>query len=200
MHASLLRLKGTRTKDPNWPENLETANISTRKPRLIAPSISTPTKHCPINTYTNKALSHHYLCPQSIVSSTPIPTKYCPINIYTNKVLFHQYIVPSVPTNIVSLINTNKIFFASNITSSGRSHVRSLFTIEEQNRLACDCVIRLPYSPALFMTSLILTAGHKPAALTAVFSLLKKMLMFNKQDQKSSEKLSGANVSFQSYR
>ena len=63
--------------------------------------------------------------------------------------------------------------FCLNSSSSGLSHVGSLFINGEQKKgLLVTGLILLPHMSALLMTPLIQTPLHKMAALTVVFSVL----------------------------
>ena len=71
-------------------------------------------------------------------------------------------------------IHTKWIPFPANLSSSARSHAGSLFTNEDQKKLALSMILLL-HIPALFMTPLTQTAGHKMAARTLMFSRLSNV-------------------------
>ena len=78
---------------------------------------------------------------------------------------------------------TETVLFALNLSFWGHGHVGLLFTNEEQ-KMACDVFDPLPHiSPlALFMTSLIQTAGHRWQPSLSCFITFKHQC-FSKQDQ-----------------
>ena len=75
-----------------------------------------------------------------------------------------------------------------NLSCSGCSYVSSLFTNEEQKRLAPGIFDTLPHILALFMTSLMQTAGHKMAAFMVMCLQLSDVDFFYRQEQKWSGK------------
>ena len=71
---------------------------------------------------------------------------------------------------VLLLFLRDKLFLASNLNSSGRSHVDLLFINEEQEKVgASDVYDSFASMPTVFMMSLIHSAGRKVATLMVVF-------------------------------
>ena len=68
------------------------------------------------------------------------------------------------------------------MSSSGRGHVGSLFTNEEQERGGSERIfmVPLPHMSAMFYGIYKLSAGHKMEALTVVFLHLKRRFLTNR--------------------
>ena len=69
-------------------------------------------------------------------------------------------------------IDSKEIHFCFALSSLSRCHAASLFTSDERKVWFLTYLTLLTNTPALLMTSLIQTAGHKMAALTGVVSRL----------------------------
>ena len=78
------------------------------------------------------------------------------------------------------------MFFASNLSSSYRSHVDSFFVIEEQKRLDRDVfdTLRIQFSFVLDVTDTCRLLGTKWQRTRSCFHD-SQISLFNKQDQKS---------------
>ena len=95
---------------------------------------------------------------------------------------------------VTSILNFIIFFFLFFLSSLGRSHVGSFFINEEQKMLDRDVIDTFVAHAGLFMTSLTETARHNLATLTIFlffFFCFATLLtaIFNKQEQKSNEKV-----------